>query len=274
LQQKVDDFPENLSRNRRTNGAHPEAGDCSPGVTEGVLRLFTCSSLTVGAVYDRAFVAFEWVKPRGHRPRLQVGRKVTRNGPRSIVMIVPVETVARKLFTVDQYHRMSDIGLFPADKRFELIRGEIFEMPSAMAPHSGRVNRLNHLFMNRLGDSVITSVQNPSILDDYSEPVPDVSLLKPRADFYSEQHPTPEDVLLLVEISYTTLRFDTKIKTPLYAEAGIQEYWILNLPQNVLEIRGEPLNGRYMRQEIIKPGETVSPRAFPGVSFQVEELLG
>ena len=194
-------------------------------------------------------------------------------------MIMPVETVTRKLFTVDEYHRMSDIGLFPEDKRFELIRGEIFEMPSARPPHSGRVNRLNHLFMNRLfmnrlGDSVIVSVQNPSILDEYSEPVPDVSLLKPRADFYSEQHPTPEDILLLVEISFTTLHFDTRIKAPLYAEAGIQEYWILNLPQNVLEIRSEPANGRYTRQEIFKPGQTVIPRAFPGVSFQVEELLG
>jgi len=189
-------------------------------------------------------------------------------------MIMPAETITRKLFTVDEYHRMSDIGLFPEDKRFELIRGEIFEMPGAKPPHSGRVNRLTHLFSSRLGDSIVLSVQNPSSIDDYSEPVPDVSLLKARSDFYSEKHPTPDDVLLLVEISHTTLRFDTKIKAPLYAEAGIQEYWILNLPQNVLEIRSEPVNGRYTRQEILRPGQTVSPRAFPGVSFQVEELLG
>jgi Uma2 family endonuclease len=189
-------------------------------------------------------------------------------------MIMPAETINRKLFTVDEYHRMSDIGIFPEDKRFELIRGEIYEMPQAKPPHSGRVNRLNHLFMKRLGDTVVISVQNPSSIDDYSEPVPDVSLLKPRADFYSEQHPVPEDVLLLIEISYSTVRFDTKIKGPLYAEAGIPEYWIVNIPQNVLEIRSDPVNGRYTRHEILKHGQTVSPRLLPGVSFQVDEILG
>ena len=95
------------------------------------------------------------------------------------------EIVTRKLFTVDEYHRMWDIGIFPEDKRFELIRGEIFEMPNAKPPHSGRVIRLTHLFTSRLGESVCVSVQNPSSIDDYSEPVPDLTLLKPRPDFYT-----------------------------------------------------------------------------------------
>jgi len=189
-------------------------------------------------------------------------------------MIMPTETITRKRFTVDEYHRMSDIGLFPEDKRFELIRGEILEMPGAKPPHSGRVNRLNHLFMNRLGDSVIVSVQNPSSIDDYSEPVPDVSLLKPRLDFYTKNHPLPEDVLLVIEISHTTLRFDTRIKGPLYAEAGIPEYWILNIPQNVLEVRTDPVNGRYTRLQTLKLGELITPRAFPQVSFRIDEILG
>ena len=189
-------------------------------------------------------------------------------------MIMPTESITRKRFTVDEYHRMSDIGLFPEDKRFELIRGEILEMPGAKPPHSGRVNRLTHLFTSRLGDTIVLSVQNPSSIDDYSEPVPDVSLLKPRMDFYTKNHPLPEDVLLVIEISHTTLRFDTRIKAPLYAEAGIPEYWILNIPQNVLEVRTEPVNGRYSRVETLKPGEAVSPRSFPGVTFRVEEILG
>ena len=184
------------------------------------------------------------------------------------------ETITRKLFTVDEYHRMWDAGIFPEDKRFELIRGEILEMPNAKPPHSGRVNRLNHLFITRLGGSVIVSVQNPSSIDDYSEPVPDVSLLKPRADFYMETHPTPEDVLLLIEISHTTLRFDTRIKAPLYAEAGIREYWILNIPKNVLEVRSDPADGLYTRHEILKHGQTIAPRAFPEVAFSVDEILG
>ena len=189
-------------------------------------------------------------------------------------MIMATETITRKLFTVDEYHRMSDIGIFPEDKRFELIRGEIFEMPNAKPPHSGRVIRLTHLFMTRLGESVLVSIQNPSSIDDYSEPVPDVSLLKPRLDFYANSHPLPEDVLLVIEISHTTLRFDTRIKAPLYAEAGIPEYWILNIPQNVLEVRSEPVNGRYTKHEILKHGQTVAPLAFPEVTFLVYEILG
>src|SRR6476660_7427974 len=189
-------------------------------------------------------------------------------------MIMPTETITRKRFTVEEYHRMSDIGIFPEDKRFELIRGEILEMPTARPPHSGRVNRLTHLFTSRLGESVIVSVRNPSSIDDYSEPVPDISLLKPRTDFYTESHPMPEDILLVIEISQATLRFDTRIKAPLYAEAGIPEYWILNIPQNVLEVRRELAKGRYARHEIRRHGQTVSLFSLPDVSFWVDEILG
>jgi Uma2 family endonuclease len=184
------------------------------------------------------------------------------------------ETVLKKLFTVDEYHRMWDAGIFPDHKRLELIRGEIIEMPPPKPPHSGRVNRLNHLFMSRLGESALVAVQNPSSIDEMSEPVPDVLLLKPRVDFYSERHPVPEDIFLAIEVSNTTLRFDTKVKAPLYAEAGIREYWILNIPKNVLEVRSEPVNGIYTRHEILKHGQTVSPRAFPRISFRIEEILG
>jgi len=184
------------------------------------------------------------------------------------------ESVIKKLFTVDEYHRMWDAGILPEEKRFELIRGEIIEMPNPKPPHSGRVNRLTHLFTSRLRDSIVLSVQNPSSIDDMSEPVPDVSLLKPRSDFYSERHPSPEDVLLVIEISYSTFRFDSKIKAPLYAEAGIREYWILNIPSNVLEVYTLPDQGKYTRHDVLKHGQTISPQAFPAVVFSIEEILG
>jgi Uma2 family endonuclease len=187
---------------------------------------------------------------------------------------MPAEIITKKLFTADEYHRMWDVGIFPEDKRFELIRGEIFEMPPARPPHSGRINRLTQLFTTRLRESVIVSVRNPSSIDPYSEPVPDVSLLKPRPDFYSESHPLPSDVLLLIEVSHTTVRFDTTVKSELYAEGGIVEYWVLNIPQNVVEVRTEPANGRYTNLEIFEPGDSITPRALPGFNFQVEELLG
>jgi len=184
------------------------------------------------------------------------------------------ESVLKKLFTVDEYHRMGDAGILPEEKRFELIRGEILEMPNPKPPHSGRVNRLTHLFTSRLGDSIVLSVQNPSSIDNMSEPVPDVSLLKPRSDFYTERHPLPEDVLLVIEISYTTFRFDTKIKAPLYAEAGIREYWILDIPSDVLEVHTVPVRGKYTHLEIFKHGQIISPQAFPETMFSIEEILG
>lgn len=168
---------------------------------------------------------------------------------------------------------MWDIGMFPEDKRFELIRGEILEMPTARSLHSGVVNRLNHLFTSRLGESVIVSVQNPSSIDDYSEPAPDLALVKPRGDFYTSSHPTPEDVLLIIEVSQMTIRFDTRIKAPLYAEAGILEYWILNVVQNTLEVRTDPVNGRYGRLQLLRHGQTISPVGLPGASFWVDEIL-
>src|SRR5262245_34685007 len=102
------------------------------------------------------------------------------------------ETIQRKLFTVDEYHRMWDAGIFPESKRLELIRGEIIEMATAKPPHSGRVNRLTHLFTQHLSSQVVVSVQNPVWLDEMSEPVPDFALLKPRADFYSQATPAVE----------------------------------------------------------------------------------
>lgn len=165
-------------------------------------------------------------------------------------MIMATETVSKKLFTVEEFHRMSELGILPDNKRFELIRGEIIEMPRPLPPHSGRVNRLNHLLMSKVADRAILSIQNPSILDEMSEPEPDVCLLKPRPDFYTEKHPTPTDILLLIEVAHTTVHYDTRVKAPLYAETGISEYWIVNIPKNVLEVRSDPVNGEYTRFEI------------------------
>jgi Uma2 family endonuclease len=204
----------------------------------------------------------------------RVRRKVTRISVGSILLSMATETVVKKLFTVDEYYRMWDAGILPENKRFELIRGEIIEMPPPGPPHNGRVMRLNSLFNARFGDSVLVGVQGPSHVDEMSEPIPDVTLLKPRGDFYAASHPTPADILLAIEVSNTTFRFDTKVKAPLYAEAGILEYWILNIPKNVLEVRSDPVNGVYTRHEILKHGQTVSPRAFPDISFKVEEIMG
>jgi Uma2 family endonuclease len=184
------------------------------------------------------------------------------------------ETVSKKLFTAEEFHRMSELGILPDDKRFELIRGEIIEMPRPLPPHSGRVIRLTHLLAAKVGDRALLSIQNPSSIDEMSEPQPDLSLLKPRTDFYTEKHPTPTDVLLLIEVAHTTVRYDVTVKALLYAKAGISEYWIVNIPKNVLEVRSDPVDGAYTRFDVLQPGESVCPRSFPDISLRVDEILG
>jgi len=186
------------------------------------------------------------------------------------------ETVTKKLFTIDEFQLIEDAGIFPPDSRFELIRGEIIEMADPTGPHIGRVNKLNRLFTSRLGETVIVSVQNAVRIRrilPMSRPRPDIALLKPLPELFGSFEPTPEDVLLLVEISDTTVRYDTNTKTPLYAEAGIPEYWILNIGKQVLEVRSDPADGVYRRIEMLTAGQTVSPRELPGVTFAVEDIL-
>ena len=184
------------------------------------------------------------------------------------------EAIQKKLFTVDEYHRIADVGILPETRRFELVRGEIIEMTIPGSSHSGRVNRLTYLFISRLGQAVIVSGQNPVPLGLQSEPMPDVALLKPRPDFYTSAHPSPEDVLLLVEVSDTTVRYDSTIKASLYAEARIPEYWVLDVNKDVLVVRVDPSGGEYRGVQILHRGETVSPRMLPSASFTVDEIIG
>jgi Uma2 family endonuclease len=184
------------------------------------------------------------------------------------------ETVSKKLFTVDEFMRMSEAGIFREDGRFELIRGEIFEMPPPGPPHAGRVNRLNHLFVSRLGGSFIISVQNPAVLDSYSQPMPDLKILKFRQDFYTDSHPRPDDILLAIEVSHTTVRYDTNVKAPLYAETGIPEYWLIHVKKDVLVVHTDPANGKYQHVGVFRRGQSITPQRLPDVTFLVDEILG
>ena len=192
----------------------------------------------------------------------------------SMIEAMPTETISKKLFTVDEYLRIWEAGILPEDGRFELIRGEILEMPQAKSPHIGPVNRLTMLMVSRLVKFVIVSVQNAIRIDNMSMPMPDLVLLKPRADYYSNSHALPEDVLLMIEVSHTTHWYDTKIKAPLYAEAGVAEYWIVNVPKKHLEVRTEPVDGEYRRIETFKHGQSIRLSKLPDIEFSVDEILG
>ncbi len=117
------------------------------------------------------------------------------------------------------------------------------------------------------------AVQDPVHLDEYSEPQPDLMLLRPAPDYYSTRHPGPEDVLLLIEVAATSLAYDRGRKLPAYGRAGISEVWIVNLEEQTLEVYREPHLTGYASTTVLSPGEKARPLAFPDAAVDVAELL-
>ena len=180
----------------------------------------------------------------------------------------------RRLFTADEYHRMADAGVLREDDRVELIDGEIVEKTPIGSPHAACVDRLNGLLQRLVDVRGIVRVQGPIRLDDYSEPQPDLSILKPRGDFYASAHPTPRDILLVVEVADSSLRYDRAIKVPLYARAGIAETWLVDLVSERVEIFAHPSPLGYQQPRLAGRGERLTPRVLPAIGLLVDDILG
>ena len=187
-------------------------------------------------------------------------------------MAVDVER-PRRLFTVDEYHRMGEAGILGEDERVELIEGEIVQMSPIGPRHIGCVINLNRLFITRLDAGVVVSPQNPVVIRPRSEPRPDVVLLRPRSVSYSRERPMSEDVLLAVEVADTTVRYDRLVKARLYARAGIAEFWLCLATEGAVEVHRAPGADGYSDVTVHGPGDVVSPLAFPDVTFAVADLF-
>jgi Uma2 family endonuclease len=179
-----------------------------------------------------------------------------------------------KRFSVSDYYRMAEIGILAEDDRVELIEGEVVEMSPVGSRHAGCVKRLNTLVSEQLGRRAVVSVQDPIRLDDYSEPEPDVALLRPREDFYAKGHPTAGDVLLIIEVAESSDRYDREAKAPIYARAGIPEMWVVSLSTDAVHQYANPLNGRYQKHDEFKRGESMSPVLLPDLTLEIGEILG
>jgi Uma2 family endonuclease len=186
---------------------------------------------------------------------------------------MPIGTT-KKLFTVDEYYRMADAGILGPEDRVELIDGEIIEMSPIGSRHLGCVNRANRLFALAFRERVVVSVQNPLQLSNYTEPEPDIVLLKPRSDDYAGKKPLAEDALLVVEVADTTLRYDRDVKVPRYAAAGVPEVWIENLVDDLLLVYRDPVADRYTTTRAFARGASISATACPDVTFTVDDLIG
>lgn len=179
-----------------------------------------------------------------------------------------------KKFTVEQYEQMAKIGFLQPDERVELLRGEIINISPIGRRHAAFVCRLHQIFNDVLTKQIIIWEQNPVILDNYSEPQPDLVILKAKADFYESAKPIAEDVFLLVEISDFTLATDTNIKIPLYAKANIQEVWLVNLNEDTVEVYRHPAGDKYNNFNTYKLGDNLSILAFPNVQISVNQIFG
>lgn len=179
----------------------------------------------------------------------------------------------QRRFTVEEYHRLAEVGVLHEDDRVELLDGVIVNMMPIGPFHGGSVKRLNRIF-ERLGrDRWVTSVQDPVHIGEHDEPQPDLLLLRPRDDFYSAHHPQPNDVFLLVEVADSTLLTDREDKLPIYARAGIPEVWIVNLPERIVEVYTAPESGAYTHTRRVRPGDPLAPAAFPDAGIDTGALL-
>lgn len=182
--------------------------------------------------------------------------------------------VARRRFTIEEYHRMGEAGIIGEDERVELIDGEIVQMAPIGNRHIGCVINATRLFITRLGDRAVVSPQNPVVIRPRSEPQPDLVLLWPGAVSYSHKRPASEDVLLAVEVADTTVRYDGLVKGPLYARAGIPEFWLCLVDDGAIEVHRGPGADGYANVTRYVSGHLVTPLAFGDVRFAVSDFFG
>jgi Uma2 family endonuclease len=182
--------------------------------------------------------------------------------------------IVRRHFNTAEYYRMAAAGVLTEDDRVELIEGEIVEMNPIGSRHAACVGRLTEILGRLAGGEAIVWVQNPVQINDYSEPLPDVALLKRRDDFYAQANPQPADVLLIIEVADSSVEYDRDIKIPLYAGAGITEVWLINLPQETIEIYTQPVGNTYREIRLVKRGESLAAKSIPGLILNADAVLG
>ena len=184
----------------------------------------------------------------------------------------PQDLMQRHRLSVDEYHRMGSTGILPEDSRVELINGEIIDMAPIGSRHAAAVRQLTHILSRAVGDTAIVSVQNPIQLDPHTESQPDLALLQPREDFYKTAHPRAGDVLLVIEVADSSLRYDREIKIPLYARHGIPEVWLVDLLDNrLLHFRDGASEG-YREESQAVALEGLSPLHLPGAALDLRGL--
>jgi Uma2 family endonuclease len=179
-----------------------------------------------------------------------------------------------KYWTVQDYYRMSDLGILDPNERTELIAGQIIIMTAKGTPHVMTLRLLANVLENALGDkSVFVSTQDPIRLDNFSEPEPDLSIVKGTILDYGEHHPVPDDIYLVIEVADSTLKQDCEVKDKLYARSNIAEYWVVDIKNRQVHIFRYPTSAGYTSQLILTETHSVSHLAFPEIILSIASIL-
>jgi Uma2 family endonuclease len=179
----------------------------------------------------------------------------------------------KKLFTVDDYYRMLDVGILCDDDRVELIEGEIIQMSPMGSRHAAVVSSVTDVLVPLFKGKALLRPQLPLRLNEFNEPEPDIAVVKPRRDRYSSRHPRPSDVFLVIEISDSSLRYDRDVKLPIYAASRVPEVWIAHLKSATLLVYRDPAGKAYSTHSKYARGESLSCREFPEIQLAVDDLL-
>ena len=173
-----------------------------------------------------------------------------------------------RLINVNEFYQMAEMGILKEDERVELIKGELLTMSPVGSFHAGLHTRLSRLFTTSVNNEALVYTQNPIYLSEVSSPEPDITLLKPRDDDYIHALPRAEDILLLIEISDSSLNYDLNTKLPLYAHYQIPEVWLINIKQKKLQIYQKPSLEGYRLSLQPEIGEIIHPLLMDNLSLK------
>ncbi len=181
---------------------------------------------------------------------------------------------ARRKLDVFEYHRMGEAGILGPDERVELIEGELFDMAPIGQGHAAVVDGLTEVLLAACDRRASVRTRGPIRLDDHSEPQPDLAVLRRRADFYAGRMPGPADVLLLLEVADSSLRFDRTVKLPLYARAGIPEVWIVDVNRRLVEVHRAPAGSAYAGTATYQADGEIALAAAPEIVVRLDLVFG
>ncbi|MBD2361697.1 Uma2 family endonuclease [Anabaena minutissima FACHB-250] len=182
-------------------------------------------------------------------------------------------TLQLRLWTVEEYHRMAEAGIFGVEERVELLEGKIIWMIAKGTAHRSAVGRTDYLFKNRLGNRAWISIQDPVKLNERSEPEPDIAVVKVDPLDYADHHPTPSEVYLIIEVADSSRQLDCEIKAKAYSQAGIQDYWVLDVVSRQLYVFRKPSPEGYQSKLILAEDGAIAPLKFPDIEILVLEML-